>query len=482
MAKVGDEVITVKDFRYNYELGLPLLKSGPDPKRTYLLYMIKEKTLAAQGKKMGLEKSERVIQLEKELLDELLVEQLFEKEVNEKIKITPEEIKDAIAKSAVKWKLRYWAEPNEEFANSICQAMRQRGYSDVVAEILKNNPEVNLQAKDFDTDFLSWLDISPELLEAIKDLPIGEISNPIELNGAYFIFQIVDIRREPLTDYDFGVKAESYKKILFYRQSLEKAKKFVSDYMAPKNVVTKGSSFRKLASALLEWDEKYKKSNKSFLEAIQSAKAEDKALLSLKNSLEETLVTFENQKWSLDDFIHQYNAKAIKFPSEGGKNFKSVLNQHIALKVRNYFFIKEAKGRKLDKSPAVQKELNQWREKWIYEEARELYTASVKVTEEQASLYFEKNKDKYKIRWDDEPKFKDFINQAKRDAAIQNAKNILNRKIDSLAVYFPVKINHQVLDTIEVIDAKKSRWLSLQAFKRSSNRMIVPIVDPAWGW
>ncbi len=74
----------------------------------------------------------------------------------------------------------------------------------------------------------------------------------------------------------------------------------------------------------------------------------------------------------------------------------------------------------------------------------------------------------------------EFASQAKRDAFIQSAQVILTHTVDSLKAVYPVVINQVILDTIEVLDSRKSRWLSIQVFKQSSNRMARPIVDPAW--
>ncbi len=482
VARVGNRNITVEDFRYNYEFGLPHLKQGPDRKRSYLDFMIKEQILSLDGYRLGLDKTKRVQMLEKELLDELLVEELFRKEVNEKIKISPEEIKEAITKSKVKWKLRYWSEPNLEYANSVCQAMRHRGYSAVISDILNSNPEVNLKLDEFETDYLTWLDVSPELLSAIKDLPIGEISDPVEMNGVYHIFQIADIRREPLTDYEFQSKAGTYKKIIYYRKLQKKAAKFVSSYMTPKNVVTKGDAFRKLSDAVMEWDKNREENHNNFSDAIKETKDKDSALFKLKNSLHQTLVTFEKTKWTIKDFIGRFNFNSIKAESKEKNSFRSVLNQQIALTVRNHFFINDARKNDLHKSPTVKKQLQDWRDKWVYEEVRRFYTKNLKISDEQAKAYFKKYKDKYKIRWDDNLIYANFANQSKRDVYIQTARAILNQKIDSLKNVYSVTINHAVLDTITVIDFKKSRWASFQILKKSSNRIARPFIDPAWGW
>ena len=101
LATVGNEKITVKDFRRNYEFGLPHLKSEPNRKLSYLNYMIYEKILSVEGYKLGFENSERVKRSEKKLFDELLIEELFIENVNSKVKIEPEEIKNSILKFMV---------------------------------------------------------------------------------------------------------------------------------------------------------------------------------------------------------------------------------------------------------------------------------------------------------------------------------------------------------------------------------------------
>ncbi len=482
VAQIGDKIITVDEFRYNYEFGFPHLKKGPDGKRSFLEYMIKEEILAHEGYRLGLDKSERIKKLEKELLDELLVEELFIKEVHDKIKITPDEINDAITKSKVKWKLRYWVEPNLEYANSVCRAMQEQGYSAVVDKILRSNPEVKMKPEDFETDYLTWLDVTPELLEAIKNIPIGEISDPIEINGAYYIFQIVDIRREPLTEYEIQTNAGRYKKILFYRKVKEEALRFVSDFMTPKNVVTKGDAFRKLSAALYAWEKKNEKSKNDFNEMLKSVDDIYSAIFKLKQDLNQTLVTFENGQWTISDFLSRFDVKSARLNAKDEQELRTALNQQIALKVRNHFFTLEAIDRKLHLAPSVQNQLQIWRDKWVYEKVRDRYTINLRINEDQARKYFLEFKDRYKIRWDDEPTFNEFESQSKRDAYIKKAKLILEQKIDSLIAVYPVVINQAVLDTITVIDFKKSKWASLQVYKMSSNRLARPIVDPAWGF
>ena len=481
VARVGNDIITVSDFRRSYEFGFAHLKKEPDRKRSYLDYMIKEKVLALEGYKLGLDKNERVRKLEEKLRDELLIEELFKSQVNSKIKITPDQVREAINKSKVSWKLRYWMEPTLDYAQRVAQAMRERGYADVVGEILASNPETNLKPKDFETKYLSFLDVTDEFLDAIKDLPIGEISDPVERNGVYFIYQIVDVRRDPVTENEYQDQYEKYRQILYYRQLKKEAVKYVSNYMTPKNVTTKGDAFRLLADALSEW-RRQTPDDGDFMQAVQNAAGEQSAMKKLRDNLNLTLVTFSGGKWTIADFLERFDPLSIKADPKERRDVRSQLNDKIALTVRNYFLIKEAKKKGLLKSPDLQKELKEWRDKWVYKETRKYYTQDIKVSEDEVKAYFEKYKDRYKIRWDDELTFEEFKNQAHRDAAIRRVKARLDRKVDSLSAYFPIVVNQAVLDTITTIEFEKSRWAAMPVFKNSSKRLAAPIVDPAWGF
>ncbi len=485
VATVGDMEITVRDFRRNYEFGLPHLKKEPDRKRSYLNYMIKELVLAQEGYELNLDKSERVQKLEHELEEELLVEALFQNEVKDNIDISDEEVHEAINRSKVQWKMRFWYEPDLEYAKRVTEAMREQGYARVVENILRNNPEIKIKPENFETKYVTWLEVDPLVLEIIKDLPMGEISDPVKLKNGYFIFQVVDIQRQPVTDYIYQERAESIRQVLFYRKLNQEAVRYVSDMMTPKNVTTKGEAFQKLSSALKEWQKIKINKKEDFISSVLSARESDgSSLYELKKSLEQPLVTFDDNHWTIREFLDRFDPKSIKMnPKNKDMDIRPALKDNIGIAVRNEFMIREAKERNLQKSPKVIEELQRWRDKWVYEETRSYHTKDIKIDDKRAREYFEMNKDKFKIRWDDNPQFEKNIYQAKRLAYIEMTRNRLTETVDSLTnKKIPIIINEAVLDTITTIDSQKSRWSSLQVFKRGTNRLANPVVDPAWGF
>ena len=480
VAQVGDRNISAPEFLLNYEFGFAHLKKSPDKKLSYLEYMINEKLLSLEGYRLGLDKTERLRNLENRLLEELLVEEIFKKEVDEKIKISPKDVKEAIAKSNVSWKLRYWVESDFESSDNLYRTIHERGYSEIVQGNQVNKKEVSEEIQDLETDYLTWIDFPPELLNSIENLQIGEISEPVEYNSAYYLFQVIDIRMEGLSQYDYQTAYKRYEQILYYRKLNEETAKYVSSFMTPMNVVTKGDEFRMLADALSEWKQQDKNRHK-FLESLEKAGKSEPASLLLNNHLEKTLISFDDESWTLREFINRFDPGSIKTDPSKKQKFRNELNRKIARSIRNHLLLIEARVQGLDKSPGVQEQLQTWRDKWVYEETRLFYTKNVKIDDTIALNYFEDHKSRYKTVNGNKPTFKEFANQARQYAYLKETQSLLEQKINSLKNEFKVRINHEALDAISVIDFKKSRWANVLLFKRSNGRFALPFVDPAWG-
>lgn len=480
VARVGDRTITASEFIKNYEFGFSHLKPGANPKRAYLDLMIKEQLLARAGYQLSLDTAGAVQRALRQLEEELLIEELFLDQVHRKIEISEEEIKAAIVKSKVNWKFRFWFEPTRAGAELVAQAMRTRGYTAVVDDFLRQHPETPLTPHQFESDYVTWLEVPEPLVNAIKDLPRGEISAPIELNGVFYIVQITDIRQTGLLESEYASKAASIKKILFYRKVLEAGVRYVSAFLTPKQIVTRGEPFHLLAEALADWKKGVPVG--SFYDAIQHAAPAQPALFAVQQKLSETLVQYQGGRWSLADFIKEKLDPAELTADPNDLNaFQNQLNHQIAIRIRNHFLLAEARRKGLRQAANVQNQLQAWQDKWVYQETRTAFTHDLKVTDAQMLDFFENHRFKYKIS-QAEPTFQEFKVQIRQDTYLNEARKLLNARIDSLRHDFPVEIYESVLDTITVSASPKSRQMSVLLYKKSNNRQAFPIVDPAWGF
>ena len=92
LAVVGPDHITVDDFIKSYSFGSSKLKSKNNPKNSYLESMINEMILSqelSKNKKYMIKDNDSRLEL---LRKELIVEKIFKTQVEDKIKITDEEI------------------------------------------------------------------------------------------------------------------------------------------------------------------------------------------------------------------------------------------------------------------------------------------------------------------------------------------------------------------------------------------------------
>ncbi len=479
IACVGDYKIYARDFQLNYEFGFAHLKTKDNKKLSYLEHMIDEALLSQEGYRLKLDLSEQIKNKEKALFNDLLVEELFKKEVDDKITISNDEIKDAISKSKVKWKLRYWVEPDLNDAKKVYSLIQKKGYEDVVQELL-NTQEVKSNIKDYETDYLTWLDIPPTLLEKIKDLQINKISKPIKIENVFILVEVTEIKSNILADYDYQVTSDRYKQILFYREQKKQSGIFINNFMNPKEVVTKGREFKLILTALEEW-KKLSTPPLNFAIAVENANNSQPNLFLLKNHYENTLVTFKDGSLSIKEFLIRFNSTKITAKALEKRKLYNQLNHQIAITVRDHFFIEEALLRGLDKSISLESELKMWRDKWVYDKLRRELTNNVKIDEAAVLEYFNTHKNSYKTKTGIEPTLIEFVNQVKQDAYFDQTFKILENKITLLKKDFPVRINKELLDSVKVLDSEKSRWANVFLFKGNSSRMAIPTVDPSWG-
>lgn len=451
VATVGDRTITAEEFKLNYEFGFSALKKGrttAERKRTYLDWLINEKLLALEGYGKGLHKTENVRKQEELLKEDLLIETLLQREIRDTIEVNDSEIREAVNKSKVQFKFRYWPVRSEEEARILASEMKSRGFGDVVGSILEDNPETGLTMEDFTSDYMTWLEVPEEVLAVIQDVPLGDISKPVKLQNSYFLFQLLDIRREAVTTNEYLSKAPTLKKVLANKKFGKAITGYISNMMTPKDVTTKGDALRMLADALLEWKRKGLNKQESFLTSIESAVPESPALYQVKNSRDRTLSTFSEGQMTVGDFLDDYKGNRFRSVMQDTNSIRARLSTEIGLHIRNTFLVKKARDLGLDEEAAFQNELRRWRDKWVMEEMISELTEP-----------------------GDQAHSEDY-----RKVAVRQ----VNQVLENLKEKYSINVNSSLLDSIAVNDTPKSRWLDVHIFRSGTNRMAVPIASSFW--
>jgi hypothetical protein len=392
--------------------------------------------------------------------------------------VSDAEIRDALQKSKISWKFRYWVESEPQRADKIADAMQEHGFAQVMQSLLESQPEVRLSPADFVSPYVTWMETPSELLAAIQDLPVGKVSRPIPFNDHYYIIQIMDIRREGLFEHEFEKKREQIEQVLFYRKVAEQAPQFVDGYMTPKQVTTRGAAFRRLADALAFW--KKHEPNSGFSEAVQRANPEQGPLFDLQSHLHDPLVVHQSGQWSISEFLPFLNMANIQAHPDDRRAFRGQLNLQMAIAIRNRFFIADAEKMGLAEKPSLRSQLEDWQDKWVYEACKSIFCRSITLSEAEAAAYFTNHKSRYRFGNPDSIQYDRVRTLVSKDALAAKCRLALESKIDSLRQHYPVLVNTAILDTIQTVESSKSRWFSLAVFKSGSRRPVAPTVDPFW--
>ena len=173
---------------------------GGKPRRVYLNHLINETLIANEGYRLGYNKNPYVTKRLLHRRYDNLLESFYTKHVHGKVNIPEEKIREAASKSTVTWRMIIWPTQSLEEAEEAYKIARQTSLEDYIENKI-NQKETQLTKKEFfETDWIDFLDLRPEILEKIKDLEVGTSSEPIPFNDGFALFQILDIHRKGVTE------------------------------------------------------------------------------------------------------------------------------------------------------------------------------------------------------------------------------------------------------------------------------------------
>ena len=440
LAEVGDEIITVEEFVLNYEFGHAHLRAGEDPRRTYLNYMIYEAVLAQEAAKMNLDTLPSIQHAMHTLEEELLIEQVFNEKVLSNIEVTNEEIRAEINKMAVSFQFRFMPATSRQDAEQLYADIARDGYEAVLEARKEQIPELSQVEGQMTSPYLKADEIDPELLDIIKDLELNMPSQPTFYRGAWYIFEVNDIRRVRLAPEDYENKSSSYEKIIYNKKAVEEGGRFVASTMEPLGVTTKREGFNRLEPILWDW---YTEDTpeRNLLYYIDEAGLNTPYTEALVAEYDTPLVQFDGQTWTVKDFLEHFTPGRYIMPIKERQQFTMRVADVIALVVRDMILLDLAAEEQFYQIPSYQRNMRQWKNSWMAAEYRNLLRSDTSRT------------------WTAEA----FVAHAKEKAE-----------------KYPVNVRWNVLDTLDVSTNPAVIGQTVNLLKSNSNKSPFPVVAPDW--
>ncbi len=423
VATVGGEPIYATDFVLNYELGFPALFGGDRTRLAYLDRIIDEKLLALEGIRRGLLDHERIQRNIEDLREELLVEKVFQRYVNDRVNITPKDITLAMQKDRVSFRLRYLPAKSHAEAHRLRDEALKHGLAALIRDFVSKHDEQNLHPSDFESPFIRSSDLHPDLTEAIIDLPLGKISAPVAYQGQFILLEPIDIRREPLTL--TAATRATYEQVAFQQKARVLARTFIGTMMKPLDVHLKPVPYRLMREELWRMHQEGPPP-RNLLAALWARETNDDK--DLRSMLDEVLITTSEGDWTVRDFLATFPAARYPLRHEDREDFENDLYDAIGLTLRDHYFVRRALDEGMDEDPALRHELALWTDKWVYRALRE---------------------------------------------ELSNIEETIRQLRDR----YPLIINHTVLDTLTLSDPNST---GLTLLKGHTLRPAFPVADPMW--
>ena len=483
IARVGDRVITASEFKYSFEFSFAPLRRGYSQRRTYLDYLIKELLLANEGYRLGFHKKRYVTSRVANRRRNNLLEAFYLKHVHGKVKIPEDDLQQAIKKGSVKWRMIIWPTETLKEAQDALVEARQSNLEDFIEKKIASQ-EVQLQEKRFfETDWVDFLDLRPEVFDKIKDLEVGKVSDPIPYGDGYALAQILDINLEGIRadELKYGVRRKQMVARLHDIEADRIVHGIMDSIITPLDVRVKGGVVEQLAPALYEWI-KQGLPDKSLVDAVRNAPDTAKSYLKqLKELIDQPLLTYRNGEKTVEDYLHYMNYYRTPLKqSRSFENFKERLITEIGRMFKNEFFVEIAEQEGFADSANIVNDLRIWEQKWIYDVYRMAVVKDLDVTEQEMHNFFRTRWRELPIAKVDTTRFYEYENSVYN--FILHEKHIarLEKKCADLRKRYPVWINEKLLNELELTESPKSLQTSYFLRKNFTGEAVVPIADMKW--
>jgi len=391
LARVGDRVITAKDFRIGYELQTPQPGADLQPiaarKENFLRQMVENQLLAQAGLDRGLDQNESVQRVLKWYEKQAVIRELYKDEVHNKVSVSDAEARTAYELLNEKLLLRQFLATSDSAARKIQQRLsRGETFEQIAYEIAHSDTDLQrmLTPKEF-----TWGELDQRLETAGYGLNPHEISAPININGVYHFLQLVNRKKNlMLTEYGYQERRHYVETIIRRRKEAELARQYARHLMEKLRPRANGPVLRELSqrakNIVSQAGEKRKLPPYLQVQEVRSR---------VPDLLDKPLVVFNGGSWTVGEVLeriqHSHPEARPDLANPGQ------LAVALSVMVRDEFLAQEGYKRGLEKRPAVQEEVSRVRDEIVARQMKNALLDSIAVSETEVQDYFREHLARY---------------------------------------------------------------------------------------
>lgn len=390
LVSVGNLIITADEFQQRYEM-TPLFRKQVKRwtealKLEFLYTIIAEKLWAMDAYQKGYNKNE-VMQFSEKTFEKMFIrDALYHQEIKSKIEITEEQFIEGYLRSTQKLFVNFLFSEDEEEINSLYNFLNNGFPFDT---ILAESPELDEQFKPIEITFGQ---MEKFIEDSLYNLKVGEYTTPVFTKDGWYIFRLTNKTETLLlTEKDKNNALSGVKKIIEAQKEKELYYNFYQKFFAVFKIDVDGELIKNICKNIsLIFAEKKKVNQIGNDESIYLS-ADD--ILLLEDSIGEKflalpLVKLESETITLKEFIRYLAFDGFSLQNYDIESVFKLIDSKMRTFIEYELLAKEGYKRNLDKLPDVQKQVNMWKENYLYQFLQSQFLDSVSVSEEEAYQYY----------------------------------------------------------------------------------------------
>ncbi|MFA7288827.1 MAG: hypothetical protein WC055_08095 [Melioribacteraceae bacterium] len=459
VASIGNLRISKDEFCNGYELGPSFYKKEKNSKKVFLDFLVNEKLLALDGYSKKLDTTKSYKNIYNTFLSDIASEEMFKKEILPKVKISPAEIDTVAKQKLINLKIDWIYSDNQSEIASISRKLS----SGVSFDSLWNNQlndSITSDDRYLNTTRFQLGEKNSLLASVIDTLQIGNLSLPIKTNDGFYIVRLknFDYRLTAAEGEEIKIREEA-KNSIKLRKSESLSTVYVDSLMKSCNPTIKRKAFQILRSYLAKSYISKENYSEWKLNSILKNAVNFYDSLGIQSYAKIELIVTKNGPVSLNDFMNWFQVRSdyIKMRDDSFENYSRSLENLVWLMLRDNLLSIEAKKKGYNSKKEVISQMNLWNDKIMYATVKNELINSITLNKREI-----KNS----------------------ETEIELNKKIL-KKLVELKKKYKIKINNNILDSIEVTEENNPKAVDFYFVKRGGliPRTPYPVLDIYWtGW
>ncbi len=386
IAKVGDKILTVDEFKYRFEFTPQINRKNSDNEsaKDELLYtLIAENLFAIEAQRRGLDTlsvlKNNYIPLEKMFLRDAL----YQREIADKVELNIKKFNEGLKLASYKCFVDYVFAVEQQNIDSAYTLLKGNSNFDSLVTQLTNAEYVS---EPYEVVYGKMYEHAED---AIYSLGINEFTKPIESPDGWYIFRLIS--KIPATFTSNDQKNSMVEKVVEGRVEDSIYNDFRTKFFADKRVTTNGSLFWYLAEGVqklvlsiktaenIEDGEKIPISNEQLSQFIQSLE---------KDSLDQDYIFFDKDPVSLRDFLRDFSFEGFYTYSTDLNTIAAQLKSRSKRQIELELLTREAYKKGIASIPEVNISTELWKENYLATLLKRDIVLNTELTETDIKEYF----------------------------------------------------------------------------------------------